>query len=56
MPDSLRTVSDFSPLGAAVQALDDAWFGVTPSLLHLAVMVAYALVVGIVAIRVFRWE
>jgi len=56
MPGGLRTVSDFTPLGAAVQALDDSWFGITPSFTHLAVMIAYTVVVGFVAIRAFRWE
>jgi len=56
MPGGLRTVSDFTPLGAAVQALDDSWFGITPSFTHLAVMIAYTVVVGFVAVRVFRWE
>ena len=40
----------------AVQALDDSWFGITPSFTHLAVMIAYTVVVGFVAIRAFRWE
>lgn len=56
MPDGLRTVSDFTPLGAAVQAMNDAWFGAVPGLTDLAVMAAYAIVAGIVAVRVFRWE
>ncbi len=56
MPDGLRTVSDFTPLGSAVQALEDAWFGITPDVLNLGVMAAYALVVGFLAVRVFRWE
>jgi ABC-2 type transport system permease protein len=56
MPDGLRTVSDFTPLGSAVQAIEDAWFGITPSITHLVVMAAYALIVGVIAVRVFRWE
>ena len=56
MPDGLRTVSDFTPLGSAVQALEDAWFGVTPSLLNLSVMAGWALIVGFLAVRLFRWE
>ena len=56
MPDGLLTVSDLTPLGSAVQALEDSWFGVTPSVTNLAVMVAYAVVVGLIAVRVFRWE
>jgi len=56
MSDGLRTVSDFTPLGAVVQALQDAWFGTTPSFTHVAVMAVYAIVVGFVAARFFRWE
>ena len=42
MPDGLRTVSDFTPLGSAVQALEDSWFGSTPSLTNLVVMAVWA--------------
>jgi ABC-2 type transport system permease protein len=56
MPDGLRTVSDLTPLGSAVQALDDAWFGATPDLLHLLVMAGYTIVLGFLAVRLFRWE
>ena len=56
MSDGLRTVSDFTPLGSSVQALADSWFGVTPNATNLAVMAAYAVVVGFIAVRVFRWE
>lgn len=56
MPDGLRTVSDLSPLGAAVQALDDAWFGLTPSAESLIVMAVWGIVAGALAVRFFRWE
>lgn len=56
MPDALLTISDLTPLGAAVEAMDDAWTGTTPSALLLAVMVIYTVVCGAIAIRVFRWE
>ncbi len=56
MPDGLRTISDLTPLGSAVQALEDSWFGVTPDATNLLVMAFYAVVVGFVAVRVFRWE
>ncbi len=56
MSDGLRTVSDFTPLGSAVQALEDSWFGTTPSLTNLLVMAAWAVGVGLLAARVFRWE
>jgi len=56
MPDALLTVSDLTPLGSAVQALEDSWFGITPSAMNLAVMVVWAVIVGLLAVRVFRWE
>lgn len=56
MPDGLLTVSDLTPLGSAVQALEDSWFGMTPSVLNLGVMLAYAVGVGLIAVRFFRWD
>jgi len=56
MPDGLLTVSDLTPLGSAVQAIDDSWFGVTPSATNLLVMLVYTVVVALVAVRAFRWE
>jgi ABC-2 type transport system permease protein len=56
MSETLQTMSDFTPLGAAVQAMTDAWYGTTPSLLHLGVILGYILIVGFAAVRFFRWE
>ncbi len=56
MPDVLRTISDFTPLGAGVQSLGDAAAGQWPQLLPLAVMVGWTLVTGALAARFFRWE
>jgi len=56
MSDLLRTISDFTPIGAGVQSLQDAAAGNWPSLLHLAVLVAWSVVAGGVAARYFRWE
>jgi ABC-2 type transport system permease protein len=56
MSDGLLRVSDLTPLGAAAQALEDSWFGITPSLTNLFVMAAWAVVLGFVAVRVFRWD
>lgn len=55
MPAWLQRASDFSPLGAASQALADAWFGREVSPLHLVVMVGYVAIATPVAARVFRW-
>ncbi|SHN39051.1 ABC transporter permease [Cryptosporangium aurantiacum] len=56
MNDALRTISDFTPLGAGVQALQDATAGDWPQPLHLAVMLGWTVVAGGLAARYFRWE
>jgi ABC-2 type transport system permease protein len=56
MPEGLKTVSDLTPAGAAVQALTDTWSGVAPSTSNLIVMAAYAIGAGVLAALVFRWE
>ncbi len=56
MPDGLLTVSDLTPMGSAVQALEDSWFGLTPSMTNIVVMLVWAIVIGFIAVRVFRWE
>ncbi|NBE79743.1 ABC transporter permease [Micromonospora rubida] len=56
MPDLVRKIADFTPLGAASLAVQDAWAGSWPTLLHLAVMVAFTVVLGGLAARYFRWE
>lgn len=55
MPDGLRTVSDLSPAGAAVHALQDAWFGAAVPTASLLVMAVSALVASALASRLFRW-
>ena len=56
MPDVLRRISDFTPLGATVQSLQDATNGAWPSALHLTVMAVVTVVAGLAAARLFRWE
>ncbi|HVW41199.1 MAG TPA: ABC transporter permease [Amycolatopsis sp.] len=56
MPAVLRHISDFTPLGAGVQALQDASAGHWPQLLHIGVMLGWTIVAGGVAARYFRWE
>jgi ABC-2 type transport system permease protein len=56
MPEGLKTVSDLTPAGAAVQALSDTWSGLAPSTSNLVVMAAYAIGAGVLAALVFRWE
>ena len=56
MGHTLRTIGDYTPLGAAVQALQYASAGTWPHVSQLAVMAAYAVVSGAIAIRLFRWQ
>jgi ABC-2 type transport system permease protein len=53
---ALQQVGNYTPLAAAVQAMDAAMQGHFPPARPLLVMAAYAVVFGIVAIRMFRWE
>ena len=55
-PEGLKTISDLTPAGAAVQALSDTWAGTAPSASNLVVMAAYAIGAGVLAALVFRWE
>jgi ABC-2 type transport system permease protein len=56
MPPALRTISDLSPSGAAVQAMKDAWMGVAPSGSSLLVMAVFAVGAGLLAVRFLRWD
>jgi ABC-2 type transport system permease protein len=56
MPDIVNRVGDFTPLGAGVQAMQDAWNGSWPDPLHLAVMAAFAIGASLAGARLFRWE
>jgi ABC-2 type transport system permease protein len=51
-----RTVGDYTPLAAAAQAMQSAMAGSFPSALPLCVMLAWALLAGLAAVRFFRWE
>jgi ABC-2 type transport system permease protein len=56
MPAVLRDIGDWTPLGAAVQALQSSMKGAFPPTQSLLVMAAYALVFGFLAVHYFRWE
>ncbi len=56
MPEGLRAVSDMTPSGAAVQAFQDTWAGLTPPVSSLLVMGAFTVVAGLLAALFFRWE
>ena len=56
MADWLRHVSDFTPSGAAVQALTDSAAGHWPQALHLIVLAVWGVVTSRIAIKQFTWE
>jgi ABC-2 type transport system permease protein len=56
MPHILQDISRYTPLGAAVQALQDSWQGHWPDPAELWTMAAYAVGCGLAAVRLFRWE
>ncbi len=56
MPEGVRTISSYTPAGAAVQALSDSWAGGVHPTSGLLVMAAYAIVAGSLAVRLFRWD
>jgi len=56
MPEVLRRIGDFTPLGAGVQAMQDATTGAWPQPLHLAVLALFAIAASLTAAKLFRWE
>jgi ABC-2 type transport system permease protein len=56
MGATLRDISHYSPLGAAVPALQNAIAGHWPGTVHLLVLAGYAVVLCAAAARLFRWE
>lgn len=56
MPDAVATVATYSPLGAASQAMNQAWFDTGMPWLQLVVMLAWTVLMFAAAARTFRWE
>ena len=56
MPEGVRTISGWTPAGAAVAALTESWIGNTPATSSLLIMSAYAVVAAVLAVRFFQWE
>ncbi len=56
MPPVLLDISNYSPLGPAVQAMQDSMLSGFPSVQPLLVLAGYAVVFGFLAKRFFRWE
>lgn len=56
MPGTLRGISSFTPLGAAVQAIQYSMQTAFPPTLPLLVLLGYAVLFGYLARRLFTWE
>jgi ABC-2 type transport system permease protein len=56
MPDMLEQVGDFTPFAAGQDLMTDALMGQSPDLLSITVLVAYLVICGVAAIKLFRWE
>ena len=56
MGPALRTIGDYTPLGATVASLQRASAGMWPHPLELAVLATYAVVGSFLAARSFRWN
>jgi ABC-type multidrug transport system permease subunit len=56
MPAVLQDISNVTPLGAAVEAIQDSMQGQFPPAEPLLVLAGYALVFALIARRLFRWE
>ena len=56
MPGVLVDISNYTPLGAAVEAIQDSMLQGFPPAAPLLVLAAYAVAFGFLARRLFRWE
>lgn len=56
LPSTLQAISSYTPVGAAVKAVGSAMQGSFPSLVPLAVMLAYSVLFSLLAARYFKWE
>ncbi len=56
MPDLMRTICDWTPLGAANRAMSAAVIGDFPSIIALVVLAGYAVGFGWLAVRTYRWD
>ncbi|HEY2553577.1 MAG TPA: ABC transporter permease [Streptosporangiaceae bacterium] len=56
MPHVLHDIANYTPLGAAAQAIQDSMLTGFPPVTPLLTLAAYAVVFAVVAARLFRWE
>lgn len=52
----LRRIVEFTPLGAASEAMNTAMLGSLPNLRDLAVVAVWGLLLALISARAFRWE
>ncbi|WP_298324381.1 ABC transporter permease [Haloactinopolyspora sp.] len=56
MPEWARPIRDVSPMGAGMEAMQDAWDGAWPGTVNLVALVVVAAIAGLASARLFRWE
>ena len=56
MPAALLNISNWLPLGASVDAIQNAMQGMPLSLQSLLVLIVYTVIFGYLAVRYFKWE
>lgn len=56
MPEVLRTIGGYTPLGAATQAMTTGWFEDGVPLSQLVVMAVWTVVLLPLAVKLFRWS
>lgn len=56
MPEAIREISAFTPLGAMTQALTAAWYGGSVTAFPFLVMLGWTVPCALVAAKVFRWN
>ena len=56
MPEALRTIGGYTPLGAATQAMTTGWFETGVPVSQLVVMAVWTVVLLPLAARLFRWS
>ncbi|GAA2837451.1 ABC transporter permease [Crossiella cryophila] len=56
MPELVRRIGEFSPIGAGTQAMQAAWSGGWPNPLHLLVAAGFAAAALFGATKLFRWQ
>lgn len=52
----LRDLVALTPLGAASEAINNAMLGDFPEVSHLLIVAAWAVVLGMISVRTFKWE